>query len=311
MNARQIEIFRTIMREGTLTAAAHALQISQPAVSKAIRQFEAQIGYLLFERIGGRLLPTAEATLLYGDADKIFRGIEYFSELAQSLKDRRGAFLRIGVSLSAMFTVMPEAVSAFYHRYPDATLHIRTLPKKEIEEQLLLGGLDLGVTMSTIKAPAIRSEVLATSSIVAIMPADDQLARLNAVSPSDLLDRRLISFGSQSDLGPSLDEAFRQIGAVRPQEIQVASSLVAAPLVQVGLGIALIDGFIPWSQFEGIVARPFLPTILMNFAISSNSSKPISRFLQDIKQEIQTAITSSKKKINNNSGWTVIEQLMI
>ena len=49
MNARQIEIFCAIMRDGTLTAAAEAFGVSQPAMSKALRQFEEQIGYRLFD----------------------------------------------------------------------------------------------------------------------------------------------------------------------------------------------------------------------------------------------------------------------
>lgn len=299
------------MREGSLTAAANSLAISQPAVSKAIRQFEAHIGYPLFERIGGRLVPTAEANLLYGDADKIFREIEFFSELARSIRDRRGGFLRLGVSLSVMFTIMPDALASFRKRHPDAALHIHTLPKKEIAEQLLLGGLDLGVTMSTIKDPTIKSEILATSSIVAVMRIDDPLTAKPSISAADLLDRPLISYGSNSDLGGPLDEAFRQIGALRPQAIQVSSSVAAAPLIQAGLGIALVDGFIPWSQFQGIVARPFLPAILMNFAVSSNSAKPTSRFLQGIREDIQASIGIRHKKINNSSGWPIIEQLII
>ncbi len=65
MNARQLEIFRAIMRNGSLSAAAVALNVSQPAVSKVLRHFESQIGYRLFERSGSRLVPTPEARLLY------------------------------------------------------------------------------------------------------------------------------------------------------------------------------------------------------------------------------------------------------
>ena len=73
MNIRQLEIFRAIMRSGTLTAAAEALHVSQPAVSKILRHFESQLGYPLFDRVGGRLVATAEAQLLFADADHLFR----------------------------------------------------------------------------------------------------------------------------------------------------------------------------------------------------------------------------------------------
>ena len=54
MNLRQVEIFCAVMRCRTVTAAAHELSISQPAVSNALKQLESHLGFLLFERIGGR-----------------------------------------------------------------------------------------------------------------------------------------------------------------------------------------------------------------------------------------------------------------
>jgi DNA-binding transcriptional LysR family regulator len=310
MNARQIEIFRAVMRDGSLTAAAHSLAISQPAVSKAVHQLERQIGYKLFERIGGRLTPTAEAELLFRDADRVFRELEILGELARNIGDRKGGLLRIGVSLSVMFTVLPQALAAFRKRHPDVTLELHTLPKKEITEQLLVGGLDLGVTMSTIQAPTIRSEILATTAVVVVMPESDPLASLEVVTAHDLVDRTLISFPSRSDLGPALDDAFARIGAVRSQSIQVSSSCSAAPLIQAGLGIALVDGFVPWHQFGGMLARPFQPAVLMNFAVSTNAARPMSRFFHDIRDDIRCALDASKKKTNVHSGWTVIEQLV-
>jgi molybdate transport repressor ModE-like protein len=87
MNARHLEIFRAIMRHGSLTAAAEALHVSQPAVSKMLRHFESVIGYKLFERISGRLAATPEARLLYRDADRIFREIEALRVFSDRIRD--------------------------------------------------------------------------------------------------------------------------------------------------------------------------------------------------------------------------------
>ena len=59
MNAREIEVFVTIMRCRTLSAAAEQLHVTQPALSKALRHCEDRLGYRLFHRSGGRLSPTA------------------------------------------------------------------------------------------------------------------------------------------------------------------------------------------------------------------------------------------------------------
>ena len=75
MNARQIEVFRTIMRLGTLTGAAQALNVSQPALSQLLLHAEDRLGYKLFRRLRGRLVPTPEALQLYPEAERLHRDI--------------------------------------------------------------------------------------------------------------------------------------------------------------------------------------------------------------------------------------------
>ena len=289
MNARQIEIFRTIMRKGSLTAAANALAVSQPAISKSLRHFESHLGYMLFDRIGGRLVPTAEAEMLFADADRIFREIELLDELALNIRERRVGLLRIGVSLSMIPTILPTALVAFKANHPTVKIQVHTQPKAETSEQLQIGGIDMGLTVSTIQA-TIRNEILAATPVVAVLQADDPLAALPVLTVEELKDRPLISYGSQVEIGAMLDDAFEQIGVTRPQAIQVSSSLVAAPLVQAGLGIALIDGFMPWDKYPGLVTRPFKPQLMMNLAISTNSEKPASRLLSAFRLNLRDAI---------------------
>ena len=122
MNARQLEVFRAIMRHGTLTAAAEAMNVSQPAVSKVLRHFESQIGYRLFERLGGRLVPTAEARLLIDDADRIFREIEALQILSDRIRDKQMGLLRIGASArcspGAQRSISSRIVAAFQTKMP-------------------------------------------------------------------------------------------------------------------------------------------------------------------------------------------------
>lgn len=291
MNARQLEVFRAIMRDGSLTAAANSLAVSQPAVSKVLQHLESLLGYKLFERIGGRLSPTAEAHLLYSDADRVFREIEVLKELTRTIGERKIGLLRVGASLPVTFSVLSKALAAFHARHPTVKVQLHSLPKREITEQLLIGDIDLGLTMSTIQAPTVKSEILTTVGIVAVMPADDPLAERNEITAADLAGRSLISYGSHAaDVGGPLDDAFTAIGARRQITIQVSSSITVAPLVQAGLGIALVDGIVPWERFEGLVARPFVPSIMMNFAISTNSARPLSRFYRPLLQDIRDAL---------------------
>ena len=72
MRARQLEVFKTIMKCGTLTEAAQILDALQPALSQVLLKTEDVIGFKLFERVKGRLVSTPEAEELYPEADCIF-----------------------------------------------------------------------------------------------------------------------------------------------------------------------------------------------------------------------------------------------
>lgn len=200
MNARQLEIFRAIMRFGSLTAAANALAVSQPAVSKVLHHLESQLGYRLFERIGGRLTPTAEAHLLYGDADRVFREIEVLKDLARTIGERKVGLLRIGASPPVTFSVLPKALAAFQQSHPTVKVQLHALPKREIVEQLLIGDIDLGLTLSTIQAPTVKSEILSSVGLVVVMLKTDPLADRQVVTAADLIGRPLISYGSDAPM---------------------------------------------------------------------------------------------------------------
>jgi DNA-binding transcriptional LysR family regulator len=294
MNARQLEVFRAIMRSSSLTAAAQLLNVSQPAISKILRHLESQLGYNLFERAGGRLHPTAEAQLLFADADRVFREIETVRDLAVRIRERRVGLLRIGASAPPSFAVLPRALVAFQARHPGVKVVLRTLSALELSEKILVGEVDLGLTLSNIRIPMVQMELLATTPVVAVMPTASPLALRSVVEPADLAAERLISYGSHADVGPLLDAAFERAGLVRQVHTEVATAIAALPLVQAGLGIALVDGMMPWDSFPGVVARPFLPRVLMSLSLVTSGTRPASRLVQEIAEDIRAATAGAE-----------------
>jgi molybdate transport repressor ModE-like protein len=277
MDARQLEVFRAIMREGSLTAAANTLGISQPAVSKKLQHLEDQLGYALFERSGGRLLVTAEARLLYDDADRVFRELEVLTDLARRVGERKTGLLRIGAALPVVHSVLPRALRNFRETHGDVRIHLHSYPAREVTEALRAGDIDLGLTLSPMSAPTVRSQVLADIPVKVLLRKGDALTAKTEITPEDLAQAPLISYGSHAEIGLRLDTVFRQAGCVRTVSIQVASSAAAAPLVAEGLGPALVDGL---SQYgPDIVVRPFVPLTDMQLIASFDSSRPLGRLV--------------------------------
>jgi DNA-binding transcriptional LysR family regulator len=292
MNARQLEVFRAVMRNRSLTAAAETLHVSQPAVSKLLRHFETQIGYTLFERLGGRLVPTPEAQLLYRDADRIFREIEVLKGLSDRIRDKQVGLLRVGASAPPTFALLPYATERFRQRNPGLRVVLETLPAAAIDEEILLGNLDLGVTMRWSAESQLRCESLGKAAIVALMRPDSPLARLDTVTPADLVGQPLISYSAQTMVGSLLEQAFRQADVQLQVQIEVSLSIAACSLVQHGLGIALVDGLVPWSNFGNLVVRPFRPEVVVEIVLSRSALRPQTRYGREYARDLRAAVAA-------------------
>jgi DNA-binding transcriptional LysR family regulator len=290
MNARHLEVFRAVMRHGSLTAAAEALHVSQPAVSKVLRHFESVIGYQLFERISGRLIATAEAHLLFQDADRIFREIEALKVFSNRIRDKQLSLLRVAASAPPTFALLPIAALRFRRRNPGARLVLQTLPAQEIAERILIGDADLGLTMTTLSEPQIRNDVVGSAEIVALMPRTSPLAGKDFVTPADLAGETLISYGIQTTAGRMVMRAFQEHGQVYDPQIEISLSIASVPLVAKGLGVALVDGLIPWASFGELVVRPFRPRSALEIVLVSGTTLPQSRFCREFSRDIQAVI---------------------
>ena len=86
LNPRQLEAFHWVMMRGSATAAASAMHVTQPAVSRLIRDFELACGLALFERQGNQLLPTPEATLLLAEVERYAMGLQSVERFAADLR---------------------------------------------------------------------------------------------------------------------------------------------------------------------------------------------------------------------------------
>lgn len=280
MNTRQLELFQAILRDGSLTAAAASLGISQPAASKLLHHLEYSLGYALFQRQAGRLTATPEALLLAGSAGELLRRLDALRNLARQVGQRQVGLLRIGATLPVVWSHLGPALVAFRDTRPTVHVHLLSLPAREIAEALRVGDIDIGLTLSPLLAPTLRVETLAEVEIAVLLPQGHTLATRDSLGPAEIAGERLISYPPQAAIAPTLDAAFRAAGLERQPVVQVASSVVALPLVAAGLGVALVDG-LPAEGIAGVVRRPFRPAVAMSLCASTDSARPLPRPVPD------------------------------
>jgi DNA-binding transcriptional LysR family regulator len=290
MRARQVEVFRAVMRSGTVTGAAKALNVSQPALSQIILHTEDELGFRLFERVRGRLVPTPEAEELFPEADRLFDDLDNLRRLALDLRHGKVGTVRLAASAPPSLSFVPRALSRFREAHPGVRTLCLVVPADVIATMLDRGQAGLGVAMNDQPLPAIDTELLAHSEIVCLMPAAHRLARRRVVSLRELDGETIISYRRASLPGMLLERALAREGARLRPDIEIDVSIIALAFVQQGLGIALVDGLIPWASFPGLAARPFRPAVPVPLCLLTSARRPLSRGHDLLRAELRRAV---------------------
>src|SRR5262249_858374 len=120
------------MVTGSMTAAALKLHTSQPNVSRVIGKLESEVGFELFDRVAGRVIPTRAGEALFREVTRAFVGLDSLAESANAIRDAGVGMLRVAAAASICISVMPRAVRLFSERYPAVRVVIDSGPSAVI-----------------------------------------------------------------------------------------------------------------------------------------------------------------------------------
>ena len=142
---RQIEAFRAVMLTGAMTTAAEMIQVSQPAVSRLVRDLEQQLGLTLFRRRGNLVVPTHEATALLAEVERSFVGLAQISAFADDLRRGRTGSLRVAALPTMAAGFAPRFIAEFCRGLPGLKVAIDGLSSQEVRDRVAAGRYDIGV----------------------------------------------------------------------------------------------------------------------------------------------------------------------
>src|SRR3712207_988085 len=110
LNAKSLAALAAVISEGTVTAAARRMHRTQPVVSRLIAQLESAVGFALFRREGGRLVPTAEGLSFYRESERAFSALSEIESTARNIRERRNVPLRILAQSHVAHSVLQQAL---------------------------------------------------------------------------------------------------------------------------------------------------------------------------------------------------------
>ena len=244
MNARQIEAFRAIARTGTVTSAAHALHISQPAVSRLLAHLELQLRLKLFNRTQGRLKLTPEGAALLQEVDRHFIGLDAIADAARRIAEHGPGNLRILAFPSMSSGELPAAVAALLARHPATSITIDTDTTDRIAARVESGAYDVGFTAGVSAHDlAVESEIIAERPWTCIFPQDHPLRHRTTVSMEDLRDEILVGFSPGMSLRNHVDQLFA-VSGIQPEFALAAQTIESiCSLVRLRCGVAIIHPY--------------------------------------------------------------------
>lgn len=296
ISPRQIEAFKAVIEAASVTGAATAMNISQPSVSRLISSLEHTIGFALFQRQKGRLLPTPEAMLFYDEIQKFFYTMQRLAHTAADIRTLAVGQLRLGAFVALSVAVTPAVIRRFNQAHPQ--MHVSSLSTQSRQIVDLIGSrfADLGIVDPVATTSAVRIERQWQFRCVCALPRDHPLARHTVISNAQLMDQTVIAlqreFLSRHPSGAELYDA------LEPNlRIRVHQSIAACALVSEGCGVAIVDPFTARHYASGnIVVRPLEATIPFGIGIISSPEAPLSvaarAFLSFFDEEIEKAMQS-------------------
>jgi len=189
----RLQVFYTVAKRLNFTKAAAELFITQPAVTKHIRELESYFKTSLFERSGNKkiILTTAGKTLLQHVEQlfAIYRELEYDMNL---LKEQYNGVLHIGASTTVAQYVIPPILASFHQKFNDVEIQLITANTEDIEQSLLNKEIQLGIVEGFARNPQIKYEEFLQDELVLVRGNNNKSFKKDTIKPEELKNYPLL-----------------------------------------------------------------------------------------------------------------------
>jgi DNA-binding transcriptional LysR family regulator len=243
LNLHLLRLFATVARHRSFSRAADALHLSQPAVSKGVRDFEAQIGNRLLERGGSGGVSLTEAGRgLMRHAATLFAAERAAEEELTALRGLQRGTLSLGASTTVATYHLPPVLGAFHKQHPEIELRLSSANTHTIVEMLNARELDIALVEGRVADPNIDVLPWREEAMVLIAAPDHRLARVSAPIGREALNDEivLVREPGSGTRGVVLDalEAHRIVPRLI---VEIGSTEAIKQIVAGGFGIAIVS----------------------------------------------------------------------
>jgi DNA-binding transcriptional LysR family regulator len=290
MDLHHLRIFTAIYNKRSFSLASRELSISQPTISEHIKNFEAELGASLFDRLPRTIIPTKAADAIYPKAVHILEEAGTIMDAVRSSSERISGMLKVGSSTIPGTYIIPRIAGSFKKKYPDVSFNIFIGSSEYITEKLLNHEIVLGITGSLTERTSLSYIPFASDPLV--LAAPPSFIKESSINKDKLASIPLVMREEGSGTRKATAEQLSALG-LKVQDLNVVGILGSSSAIKqaviAGLGASIFsrlsiekelkDGALKEIKVKGLeMKRNFYAVMHRRRKLST----PYSQFLESL-----------------------------
>ncbi|MFJ2730418.1 LysR family transcriptional regulator [Streptomyces collinus] len=241
MEIHQLRYFAAIMDEGTFTAAAHRLHVSQSGISTQVAKLELELGQQLLDRSGRRIRLTPAGKAVLPLARNALAALEAIKHTADEFADAVRGQVRLGMIMGCSIPAFLDTIADLGHTHPGIELSLHEGYSDDLQAQVLAGSLDLAlIGYAGSVAPGLEASIVIDEPIAAAVPAGHPLDRPN-LRLGDLRGEKILCLCPGTGIRAAYEDSCRRIGIGPRVDIDASSPVALLRLTERGAGVAVLS----------------------------------------------------------------------
>jgi len=272
--------FRSVIEQGSFSAAAQRVGVSQPAVSLQVQQLERQLGTKLIERIGRRATPTAAGAELLQCMGRIETAVADMREAMARFSSGASGRMRIGTGATACTFLLPSVLRKLRAKFPDVEIVVTTGNTSDVVTAVEENRIDVGFVTLPAQGRVLDITPLMLDEFVAIAPKDFPLPK--HITPSSLAELPVLLFEPGGNTRRIADEWLAKAGSSLKPIMSLGSVEAIKALVGAGLGCAIVPQMAVQNARSVLAIRSLSPRLYRRLAVVIRRDRPQQKALKEL-----------------------------
>ncbi|MBY6158146.1 LysR family transcriptional regulator [Pseudooceanicola nitratireducens] len=275
INLHRLQVFRTVFETDSVSAAARAMRLSQPTISRHLQIFEDELNLTLFRNVAGRLEPTWEAQRLYAESGGLFERLGQVAQSVDSIRRGQHEALRIMATTALAHSVLPEALGQLHRDFPDLEIVVDGGRQSNQLPALHEGSVDLAVGGAWDGRPELRQWTIGHMPLVAVLPDDHPRASEDAFDLAWLQGADFVTHNVHAPLGARVEAELKRRN-IQPRRSLTALSIPFAVGLARGARMCTVVDRLSVPALKGSRMRvlPLSEPIGLELAVAQLADRP-------------------------------------